>query len=466
TMRRFPGLRKELGRQDDLRRAVFDQIRQDSPDCKSLSYDDDVEPWIGNRVAVAAVPDAKRIALPVVALQIGDEAAAKKGMQAILDCSDGDEVGISFSGDYALVTEKQADADRVAQDAEAASLADDPDYRTWLDRAGDPGIVTMYASKDVPDAIVRGMKRSMASAMEFGDDPGFSVDPNSSAQMRSFEKQMRDYQERAAQRVRDELAGFEGAAGVVRFADGAVEAEAATKGFRKSIGGSDGAGRAAATLPASTAAALSLAVRPGWVHDYLEGMSSLTMGPGTDPDQVWREAERATGLHLPEDLETMLGDGVTVSVDSSANLRDLAGDQPPTDLPAGIRIQGDPSKIVPIIDKLKRAAGPQADLVHVEQGAGVVAVSLSADYAARLVADGDLGGQDAYQRVVPESDRAGALFFVDFDADNGWGERLADLVSGGDAEARANVEPLDALGASAWVDDSGVTHGLVRLTTD
>ena len=56
---------------------------------------------------------------------------------------------------------------------------------------------------------------------------------------------------------------------------------------------------------------------------------------------------------------------------------------------------------------------------------------------------------------------ATSALFVGFDAGDGWVARLA----GDDAEARANLEPLDALGISAW-RDGDVQHGLLRLTTD
>ena len=51
--------------------------------------------------------------------------------------------------------------------------------------------------------------------------------------------------------------------------------------------------------------------------------------------------------------------------------------------------------------------------------------------------------------------------FVGFDAGDGWLARLA----GGDAQARVNLEPLDALGISAW-RDGDLQRGLLRLTTD
>ena len=67
--------------------------------------------------------------------------------------------------------------------------------------------------------------------------------------------------------------------------------------------------------------------------------------------------------------------------------------------------------------------------------------------------------------MVPEADRATGSLYVNFDAGDGWAEQLADALSDGDAEARSNIAPLDALGVSGW-SDGDVEHGLLRLTTD
>ena len=71
-LRKFPAIKEQLGSRDDLRKAVFDEI-QKSGDCKSLDYARDIEPWIGDRIAVAAVPDSKQGAKPLVVLQVTDQ---------------------------------------------------------------------------------------------------------------------------------------------------------------------------------------------------------------------------------------------------------------------------------------------------------------------------------------------------------------------------------------------------------
>ena len=84
-LRKFPAIKKQLGSRDDLRKAVFDEI-QKSGDCKGLDYAHDVEPWIGDRIALAAVPDSKQGAVPLMVLQVTDQAKAKAGARKLEAC--------------------------------------------------------------------------------------------------------------------------------------------------------------------------------------------------------------------------------------------------------------------------------------------------------------------------------------------------------------------------------------------
>ncbi len=431
-LRKFPAIKKQLGSRDDLRKAVLDEIRK-SGDCKDLDYARDIEPWIGDRVALAAVPDSKAGATPLVVLQVSDEAKAKAGVRKLESCdgttTDGgpEHAGVSFVGDYLLVAETQSAADSMAKDAEASTLADSEEFTTAMDRVGDPGIVTMFVSKDAPAAFAKA---------------------NGATDQGQITSMFKD---------------FQGAAGVVRFADGAVEAEFTGKGLPTGVGATQGPD--VGTLPATTAAALSVGFKEGWLQDYLTQVNDM-IGDGGSVDDLMAEGERATGLQLPEDIETLLGSGITVSVDGSADLKALSESPDPSQVPAGIRIYGDAEKIVPIIDKLKASAGPDADIVHVSSGKGLVTVGLNPSYVESLQNEGALGKGAAFQDVVPEADRATGTFYLDFDAGDGWAEQLADLLSDGDAQAKANIAPLDALGVSAWVDDDQVQHSLLRLTTD
>jgi hypothetical protein len=171
--------------------------------------------------------------------------------------------------------------------------------------------------------------------------------------------------------------------------------------------------------------------------------------------------EAETGLALPEDLETMLGDGISVSVDASADLDSLTLFGAVPEIPVALRISGDPQQITRVIDVLRSQLGPDGDAVVVGSGEDVVVVGLQQEYVDQLLGPGTLGELDAFRSVVPDADRASGALFVNFDAGDGWLDGLAD----GDAAAAANLRPLDALGVSTW-REGDVQHGLLRLTTD
>jgi hypothetical protein len=272
---------------------------------------------------------------------------------------------------------------------------------------------------------------------------------------------------------------FRGAAAVVRFHDGAVEVELADKGLDglgglgslAAVGGTADAPAAGGlngpdvrTLPATTAAMLSMSLPHGWLDPYVAQLKGMLGARAFD--RMVSRAERRTGLHLPEDVGTLLGDGVSISVDSSADLPQLAGSPDPAAVPAGIRIKGDPAMITAVLDRLKAAAGPGADVVRVaDNGTDLVSVGCDPDYVHRLLEKGHLGSTRAFQDAVPDADKAGSVLFVDFDAGHGWSGRLADLVSHRDRDVRANIAPLEALGISGWADGAGVEHTRLRLTT-
>jgi hypothetical protein len=445
-LRQFPALKDELkmSSRDDVRRRLFEEIRKDGS-CKSLDYDDDIKPWIGERLGVAAVPQADHKITPLVTIQVSDQDRAKsaaKKLEACASSSDdsGSSAGVAFSGDYMLVTDTQDHADAMAKSADSAALADDNDFKTWVGRAGDPGIITMYAAPDagkVMSEAAKARRRDSGTTFAPQEDP--------------MEKVLKD---------------FGGAAGVIRFKDGAVDAEVVSKGLPGGLPTSSATsgGADVDTLPASTAAVLSVSLPPGWLDHFVRQLKD-TLGEASY-DRALQEAQQQTGLTLPDDLETLLGDGFTISADSGADLSKLKESPDPADVPAGLRIKGDADKIKPIVDKLKGAAGPEGDKIVVDSLGDLVALGTDPDYVSKLLEKGDLGSQESFDDAVPEAKQASSILYVNFDAGNGWAGQLADLLSGGDSDVKANIEPLDALGISAWVDEDKVQHGLLRLTTD
>ncbi len=159
-LRKFPALRSELkiGSRDDLRKRLFTEIRKDGS-CPDLSYAEDVEPWIGDRVALAAVPGKGDKVLPLVALQVTDQDKARTGMRALETCDKDDStLGIAAVGDYLLISEHQSEPTRWPR---RPSRRPWPTTRTsppgWTG-PGTPASSAMYASKDAADAVVAEQK--------------------------------------------------------------------------------------------------------------------------------------------------------------------------------------------------------------------------------------------------------------------------------------------------------------------
>jgi hypothetical protein len=453
-LKKFPGLDKELGLSttDDLRRLVFDEIKQEEG-CKDLDYGRDVEPWIGERLAVAAVPDAEPgFDAPVFALQVSDADAAREGIGALAACvGTEDGFGFTFSGDYVLLTDSEKRAKAVAASAAEGSLADDDEFQDWTGQVGDPGIVTVYAGAGAPDYF---------SDLQDEVSQGWGYASPESELMAESEHSQENEQG-------SPYADFEGMALTVRFDDGAVEAELASAGLPAGMSSSaEATGPSLTDLPASTGAAVSFGLPEGWLDEWSDSVNGL-LGVGGSTEEMWEAAEAGSGLTLPEDIETLLGDGVSLSFDADADLEALFDSEDLTQLPVGLRISGDSTEILAVIDKIKAALGPDADMVLASAADDGVAVGTNADYVRALVEGGTLGDEASFQGVVKNADDATGAVYVNFDAGSGWAEELADITGDGESgsSARENVAPLDALGISSWTDGD-ITRGLLRLTTD
>lgn len=452
--RKFPALEQELGMdaQEDLRKRLFEEIEKET-DC-GLDYDSDIAPWIGDRVAMAAVPtgDEGEVA-PLVTLQVTDQEAADAGLAKLFACDEeGDEeVAVSFSGGYALITDSQENADAFATAAEESSLADDEDFATWTEAAGEPGVVTMYAAPGALGEVDWLAMTDPTGGVAMGPEEQAMVD-----EMKALSDQM------------SEIYGDMGAvAAVVRFADGAAEVEYVSESMPEDFAWAVPEGPShAGDLPAGTAVAYSVALGEGWLQGYLDTVETM-MGEELSLDPMMRDFEAQTGIELPEDLEKLLGDSTSLAVAGDLDIEAL--EQDPAATAAGFRITGEPAEITGVLDKVKQLMGRDADMLVVEEGDGTVAVGLNEAYVQNLLEAGSLGDEAAFQEAVPNADDSGSVVYVDFDAVSRWveqGMRQGGGPDGDDQKVLDNLEPLGALGLSGWAEDSGVTRGLMRLTTD
>ncbi len=439
TLRKFPAFKDEvgIGKDADVREWIVDQASKGS-DC-DLDFDKDVKPWLGNRFAIAAVDSGDKTPDPVFVLQVSDEGKAKKGLDKIRDCGGGSDAGAwSISDGWAVVGETQDIVDGVTKAAAKSSLADDSDFKSWTDKAGDSGILSMYAAPAAGQLLADnlGSLSGLTGAGMAVSTDGDLLPPAST----------------------EALKDFQGAAATLRFDDGGLELEVAAdpgKDNQKVTSG-DRAGDAVTSLPKSTVAAFSLSLGDGWGDQLMKQLDAA--GLSSEVSQVSSEL----GLDLPGDAETLAGDALTVALDGDADLKGFFESGSGDDLGVGVKVLGDADDVDGVLAKLRDAAGGQDQgFLDSDTGDGVVAFGPDADFRKSLVKDGGLGGTDTFKRVVEDAKGAAGIFYVDFDGGDDW---LVDL-AGDDDDVRANLKPLDALGISSWQED-GVSHGVLKITTD
>jgi hypothetical protein len=446
ALNKFPAFKDELdlGTKDDIRKKVFEAMQKDGV-CKDLDFSKDVDAWLGDRYGIAAIDQGKdKTPAPVFVLQVKDSAKAESGLKKLASCISEDSEdsedpgGYAVSGDWAILAETEAIAKDVVKDAAKAPLSDDEDFQKWTDAAGDPGIMSLYAApeaaKVVYDAFVADMPEAEmpAEAKKFFDD-------------------------------------FKGAGGSVRIADGSLEAEFATDQPKDSLTGklSKEGTVAASSLPATTAAMFGLALPEGWVDKLLDANGSmLEKETGMSADDLVKMIEQETGLSVPEDIETLTGDSLALAIDADFDA-DAIMQGDPTAIPVGLKIKGDTSAIEKVIDKLRAAGAKQGmpkNFVVSKTSGDFVVVTLNAKYADKLADEKGLGDTDLFGKVVPKDEDATGVFFINFDAGNHWLDKLLKDLGAPD-EVTDNVEPLQGIGVSGWVDGNE-GHSLLTVTTE
>lgn len=450
TLRKFPAIREELGidGSDDLRRVLYDAITVDQP-CPDIDFDEDIDPWLGGKLAVAAVPGDEG-PVPFFVVEVKDQELATAGIGKIAECGGKDEAGTAFVGEFMVVAESADIAEGIASDAEAGSLAEDGEFDRWIDEAGGSGVVDGYLSADAPQYLAEEVEMPIGSELDQAAGGSALAGPSATTPATV-----------EAPDVEDALEAFQGGALVVRFDDEALEVEMAAGGLPNQV--STGGDSGIADLPATTALAFGFGVSDDLVEQLTDGIVESSGLEQEEVDEMMAEAEAQLGLDLPEDLQTLLGDGLSVAVDSSMDFDALAeGDAEPGEIPAGARIVGDADEITEVLDKLLESLGPFAEGVAVEEGDGAVAVALDPEYADVLVGDGSLGDEDRFEGALESLDSSAGALYVDFDA----GDWLTELAATDpDERIEENVAPLDSLGITGVIDDD-VVHGVVTLTTD
>lgn len=465
---KFPALKEKFGsKDDDLRKTLFEAIKSDSDELSDVDYAQDVKPWLGDRMGIAAIPAAEGSEDPdwAWAIQVKDEDEARTGIKKL---TSGESYGIAFDQGYAVLAEDQKRADQFVAAAKDSSLADNEQFTGDVDALGETGIFSFWFD-------------SKALSAASGHGPaGAGL---------------------AAQSAKGRVAG------ALRFDSRYVELAGITRGVPiKKTDTSEPSHLG--DLPESTAVGLSFsgagdAVAQGW-KSFLGSMKKA--GAADQVQAYLNMAKDQYGIEMPQDLQTLLGKNVTLALDSNglqqlaASLQGMgsgtspmpgenpygnAGDDPygddlggdfggagygtvPTGDPAtggpkiGAVLTTDPDKAEQVVDKLLQAMSDGGVAVPLAKEKSDSALALASDpaYAKELLKKGSLGKTEAYKLAVPDGDKSQGGLFVNID-------KLEKLyLSSLSPEQKANLQPLQAFGASGSITGDGQSTFTVRLVVN
>ncbi|MET9272718.1 DUF3352 domain-containing protein [Kribbella sp. NPDC003557] len=377
---KFPSVKDNLGltgEQDDLRQKLFEQIKKSAgDDLADVDFDKDIKPWLGDRAGFAALPPAegKDEPVPVVAVQIKDEDAANKGMDKLLANED-DKPGRAFSDGYMILGDDQATVDAAVATAKDNPLSKNAKFSADMDKLGEQGFISGWAD-------AKGLA-SISGKVESSQIAGL---------------------------------GDATAAVALRFDASYVELKGIAHGDKSVKVSSADAADLVTKLPETTAGAIAISggetlIDTAWAQVQKAGGENLQ--PMID------EIAEETGLKLPDDLKSLAGKNLSVSID-----KDTA-DGPKI----AARMETDPAKAEPVVQKLttllRERSSANIPIESAKDGDTLV-VSTSKDYAEQVLKDGTLGQTENFKQALPDTKGAVMIGYVDFEAAGSVSDRFAD----------------------------------------
>ena len=383
----------------------------------TLDFAKDVEPWLGKRFAVAAVPapagsgtSGSRVDA-VLVVQETDQAAATAAMDKAR--AHGDKLGYAFLDGYLVVTPDSATgASRVVSDAQKATLSDSGDFGSDVASLGSDEVVTAWVDAGRATQLVKDQMGSLG-----GDVAGLGgLSPLGGGLGGPF----------GASQGRVVL-------GVHATTD-SVEMRVRT------FGGAASTAAAPVRLQHVVADPIAVVAVSGAGANIAKSWKALASSPmyAQLADQA-----KLIGLDLPGDLEKLLGDQLTASLSGD----DLAR-QPQWVVAATSQ---DPAAGKAVLDKLLAVAGAsgaseppftakvQGDSLYVGASSAAIAGATSTSSAASLT------GDEMFQAAVADPGHAQSLVYVDL-------SKVWTLAKAAGASLPPELEHLKAVGMSSTTD--------------
>lgn len=439
-IRKFPDLADEIGIKNegqDIRELIFDAALES---CDGVTYEDDVKPWLGDRVGIGGELEGEKV---VIAVQTTDEGKSREGIKKLFGCGD-DEYGIAYLDGYAILAPKQADVDAAVKATAKASLGDSETFTTDFEELGGEGIASAWINVEAiadspqasdflgPEADQLKKAGSVATTLR--------VDGNALelAVLGGLEQLGDDQPISLAKLPADTVAALS----VAGLGDQVSE------GFDALVEGFD-AGFASGF--ASPPQALDAEPGPG-DGDDLDGLSSgddfsgsLDSGEAYDAQDFIDQIEQETGFKLPEDLETLFGDSLTLAIGAKnlETLPTMSGPDGFTALDVALSLTSDKTKALDLVQRISSLASDAGiPLIAAPTDDGAVLATNQGAADAITDPDGNLGDEKSFQEVIPDGDSTYGGLYVNMGA-------ILDKLLEADPpeEIRSGIEEAKALSA-------------------
>ncbi len=415
---KIPAVKDVQSGSADIREAIWTKIAEQDKDLKSVNFANDIKPWLGNRAAFAVLSptDTKKQPPALFALAVTDEAKAREWATSMLaKKSSNSDTDVTARSGFLLFTSKK-DTSTILAELDKGSLATNKDYIGDVAALGDQGIASVWM-----DLTAVGKSSLMDAAK--------SASPTSAA---SLPKDV--VQGRVLAAVRMD-ANYLELAGIVR-------------------GGKDlgitPAPAQVGSLPADTAIAVGI----GSAGD-LFAKSWADIAKSLGPKDI-ADAERKSGLKLPDDLTNLFGDSLTLAAPAQDFTK--LGSAGPT---LGAKtLAKDGTKAKSVLDALLSDSGMDSQVATRQDGNSVY-LATSQEYIAKLSQAGTLGQDEAYRLAVPD-EKSQFVVYVHLDPLEG---QYLDQMSNSN-EYKDALKGIRAVGISSRVTAPGEGAFTIRLVAN
>ncbi|NNM48093.1 DUF3352 domain-containing protein [Knoellia koreensis] len=415
-IRKFPDAQAKVKEDSDLRKVVFDAIK-DAGGLKDVDYAKDVEPWLGERAAFGAIPGANgQDPIPVVALAVKDKGEAEKSLPKLAKSMDGGQCRVVE--DFALCAEKKEQLDAFVSATQKATLADSENFKTDLGDLGETGIVTAWSDTAKAAELLGSVQKSVPGMLN-----QFGLGANGTNSGRT--------------------------AMALRFDGPNLELAGRVNDAKVSFVGSANAG-SIAELPKGTLAAVTVAnageqLKTAWPQ--LESMIKETAGEQQFTDGV-AQAEQELGISIPDDVVKALGSKFSIAFGG------MGADN--SEIKVGLVTDGDKA----VLQKLSDAAGQGmgAGGLTLKGADKDTAVALSDNWASELTSNHGLGDSKGFKDALKDPGNSRVAAYVDIAG------VLAAFKDEIPAEVSKNLGQFSSLGMTVSGEGKSADFAL-RLTT-